>query len=465
MDKSPASCHGPSLSGPSHGFSRRDFLRSASLAGAVTGVVGCFERPAIRQLWTKPLRPGGGPRIAIVGCGEQGYALMKSISLIEKAEQMPNVCCVVDIDRTRVAMMADWGSQEGHDALKFEDLGEMLEKEARNLDAVLIATPDWIHHEQTIQCMRAGLHVYCETPMSNRVESAREMVKVARETGRMLEIGYQRRSHPRYLALRDGIVAKHQGLGNLSHAYAQWHLSALNSCPLQVRGHKRVEDLARNHGYASYLEMRNWSLFRRYGLGAMRLGVPLVDGFNFVFQSVPRRISALGGVHYWMSDNPRWQYQMPDKVLGNYEYDLPPHLSPDGKARTVTASLQLLTTTNWQDSFECFHGDAASVEISEYYPRNKIQLTYDRKMFSQDEEYLRRLEESGDHFWADRVRNNIHFAKAWEKMLEEGLIYEAKNDRIWRARRPWESPRPWGKPPPQYAKTPREEDEEKRGLN
>jgi len=74
------------------------------------------------------------------------------------------------------------------------------------LDAVLIATPDFKHAEHTVAALKAGKHVYCEKLMSNTVEGARSMVLAARETKKLLQLGHQRRSNPRYLHARDKIV-------------------------------------------------------------------------------------------------------------------------------------------------------------------------------------------------------------------------------------------------------------------
>ncbi len=64
---------------------------------------------------------------------------------------------------------------------------------------VLIATPDFWHAPMTNTCLKAGLHVYCEKMMSNTIDGARSMVRTMRETGKLLQIGHQRRSNPRYL--------------------------------------------------------------------------------------------------------------------------------------------------------------------------------------------------------------------------------------------------------------------------
>jgi predicted dehydrogenase len=81
--------------------------------------------------------------------------------------------------------------------------------------------------------LKAGKHVYCEKMMSNTVEAARKMVISQQETGKLCQVGHQRRSNPRYLRLRDEIIGKADGtaknltgkslLGEITHAYAQWN--------------------------------------------------------------------------------------------------------------------------------------------------------------------------------------------------------------------------------------------------
>ncbi|MCH8136742.1 MAG: Gfo/Idh/MocA family oxidoreductase, partial [Proteobacteria bacterium] len=75
-----------------------------------------------------------------------------------------------------------------------------------DLDAAIIAVPDFMHHELTNACLKAGLHVYCEKEMSNDLEKARSMVVTARETGKLLQIGHQRRSNPRYIFARKKLL-------------------------------------------------------------------------------------------------------------------------------------------------------------------------------------------------------------------------------------------------------------------
>ena len=100
----------------------------------------------------------------------------------------------------------------------YEDYREMLDKE-KGLDAVVIATPDFWHSQHAVDCLRAGQHVYCEKEMSNTLEGARKMVLAARETGKLLQIGHQRRSNPRYLHAYEKLLG--EALSARTHRYCQ----------------------------------------------------------------------------------------------------------------------------------------------------------------------------------------------------------------------------------------------------
>lgn len=91
----------------------------------------------------------------------------------------------------------------------YVDFDEMLATE-KGLDAVIVATPDHWHAEHTVKCLRAGLHVYCEKMMAHTLDGAREIAKAAEETGRVCQIGYQRRSNPRYRYTLEQLVQRHK---------------------------------------------------------------------------------------------------------------------------------------------------------------------------------------------------------------------------------------------------------------
>jgi len=449
----------PASSGEASGtFSRRNFLRSAAISGTALGMAGCsdpaggffLDRPATRTS-RGSRKPGRDLQIALIGCGAQGQALWTAINRIQDNADIPHLRAIADIDpRPRMELLSSIRSA-GHEVNEYENIEDLLAAEADNLDAILIATPDWVHHEHTILSLEAGLDVYCEKMMSNKVEYARAMVQAQRRTGKLLQIGHQRRSNPRYLALRDGIISKHHGLGQMTHAYAQWNRGVQSSLPQRVADDPRRAEMAQKYGYESLYEFRNWRNFKKYGGGIISdLGAHQIDLFNWFYEATPTRVVAMGGIDYWNEANPRGSYELPDNVMAMYEYETPAHLNPDGKPHTTRAYYQVLTTTSSQSFHERFMGDKATTVISEIPYFNQI------------------LRETHTE---DRVRNPepgsfdalvAKFQQSWEEMLDDNLIYKVPSDLHWHARRPWQSPQTHGLPPSPWVTTPKEEEEMQR---
>ncbi|MHC4167539.1 MAG: Gfo/Idh/MocA family protein, partial [Planctomycetota bacterium] len=176
-------------------INRRNFLHSAAAAGA--GLA--FSQGA-------SARANGGKKpddinVALLGAGEQGKVLM------EDARKIPGIRfkAVCDIWSYNRKWVSGRLRAYRHEHNVYADYEEMLGKE-KDLDAVIIATPDFWHADHTVACLEAGLHVYCEKEMSNTLDGARKMVRAARRTGKLLQIGHQRRSNPRYVFCRDNLI-------------------------------------------------------------------------------------------------------------------------------------------------------------------------------------------------------------------------------------------------------------------
>src|SRR5687767_10110701 len=171
------------------GLTRRRFLSSAALAGAT------FFVPRLATRARAAVTPGGRSgdlRIGLTGCGSQGRTLLLA------ALKIPGIRfqAVCDVWPYHQRYAANILKEYKQPVTSYADHAEMLAQE--KLDAVLIATPDWVHARQTIAALKAGCHVYCEKEMATTVEDAGAMVKTAKAHGRLLQIGHQRRSNPRY---------------------------------------------------------------------------------------------------------------------------------------------------------------------------------------------------------------------------------------------------------------------------
>ncbi len=118
--------------------------------------------------------------IAGIGVGGRGAGDIDGVS-------SENIVALCDVDLNRAS-----GTFRKHPNAKvYRDFREMLEKEARNIDAVVIGAPDHIHAPAAIMAMKMGKHVYCEKPMAHTIFEARRMTEVAAETGVVTQMGNQ----------------------------------------------------------------------------------------------------------------------------------------------------------------------------------------------------------------------------------------------------------------------------------
>lgn len=323
------------------GMNRREFLGTAAAAGA--GLM--MTMPGWAQEVARPNK-ANELRIAIIGPGSQGRNLLTQI---------------LNIPDVRFAAVCDiWPYHQRYakNILKkydmpvnvYADYREMLAGE-KDLDAVIIATPDWVHAEQAIACMEAGLHVYCEKEMSNTLEGCRQMVAAARRTGKLLQVGHQRRSNPRYYhALR--MIEKDKVLGTIRHIYGQWNRPVRYALGWP-KGKELDAAALENYGYGTMERFRNWRWYREYAGGPMAdLGSHQIDVFNWFLGAAPTAVLATGGNNY---DDGEWW----DHVLATYEYP------GSDKDKPVRGFYQVLNTTSYGGYYETFMGTEGSMVISE----------------------------------------------------------------------------------------------------
>src|ERR1043166_8823932 len=150
---------------------RRTFLKAT-----VTAAVG-FQIVPRHVLGQGQTPPSAKLNIAGVGIGGQGGGVLAEM----KSE---NIVALCDVDWTKAA-----GTFKAFpNAERFKDYRVMLEKR-KDIEAVMVATPDHMHAPITLAALRAGKHVYVEKPMAHTIEEARVMTRVARETRLVTQMG------------------------------------------------------------------------------------------------------------------------------------------------------------------------------------------------------------------------------------------------------------------------------------
>ncbi len=153
---------------------RRDFLKT----GAAMGFAGWLSAHAYP--WGTPRRVEDKLNLAFVGVGGQGGSNMRGLA------RMANVYALCDIDGKSLDRAAETHPQ----AKVYRDFRKMLEEE-KNIDAVVVSTPDHTHAVASVMAMRMGKHVYCEKPLTHSIHEARVMRELAAEKKLITSMGNQ----------------------------------------------------------------------------------------------------------------------------------------------------------------------------------------------------------------------------------------------------------------------------------
>jgi len=325
------------------GIDRRSFLRSSAEVAA-----GLAFSPTVLSQ-AAGTKKEDDINVALLGAGEQGQVLMTACLKIPGV-RFKAVCDIWQAyNQTRVSRLLQ---RYGHENNTYVDYQEMLDKE-KDLDAVIIATPDFWHTEHTIACLKAELHVYCEKEMSNTLEGARKMVEAARQTGKLLQIGHQRRSNPRYRHCYEKLIKDAKLLGRITTINGQWNRGKAACADIGFPKNAAIEQATLDkYGFKSMQQFRNWRWYKGLGGGPIvDLGSHQIDIYSWFLDAKPTSVMASGGIDYWQGRD--WY----DHVMAIFEYQ-----TKDG---TVRAFYQTITTNSGQGYFETFMGDEGTLLISE----------------------------------------------------------------------------------------------------
>jgi len=166
---------------------RREFLRATAggLAASLFTPSLALTRPAIRA--EAPVN------LAVIGAGRQGRAILGELATI--AECTVGAVCDDDDSRLQSALRRAQGVK-GYASHK-----ELLEKEP-GVGAVVVATPTHLHKDIVLDCLKAGKHVYVETPLAHTLEDVQAIAEAAKGSTRVIAAGFQGRANPVYSLAR-----------------------------------------------------------------------------------------------------------------------------------------------------------------------------------------------------------------------------------------------------------------------
>ena len=264
---------------------------------------------AVAPMFLAASAKGANERITfgLIGSGGRGRGVSRAF--IELGAQCAAVCDVYKPNLAKGLEIA------GESARPYSDFRRLLER--NDLDAVLIATPDHWHVPMMLAAVQAGKDVYCEKPMSHSISEGVRAIRGVRATGRIVQIGMQRRSTPWIIEAKklvdDGTI------GKVFMAKAQWNW--VRSAPLNNTALEGELDWKRFLGRATARPLepqrfRSWRYFWDYSGGNMTdQGTHLMDVIQWLSSSGTPRSTVCQGMVFEMSGS-----EAPDAFAAAFEY-------------------------------------------------------------------------------------------------------------------------------------------------
>jgi predicted dehydrogenase len=280
--------------------SRRDFLKLAAATAAATAVTRTVNAQSPDDAPVGCGKPSSDKRVglATIGIGGQGTSDTRAAIKVPGVELVGVADCYDG--RLIRAKEVFCGT-----LFTTRDYKEILAR--KDVDAVIIATPDHWHSAIAIEAMEAGKDVYVEKPMVQKPEQGLEVVAAQKRTGRMLQVGSQRVSSILYHKAKELLASG--GIGPLNLVEAWWNRNS----PLGAWQYTIPPDASpANIAWERFLgpapkrpfepiRMFRWRNYDDYGTGvAGDLFVHLFSGLHAVTGSIgPTRVMATGGLRHW----------------------------------------------------------------------------------------------------------------------------------------------------------------------
>jgi predicted dehydrogenase len=268
---------------------RRDFLKQGAAAFAVAGVPAYAEQFGDQR-----------KRVGLIGCGWYGKTDLFRLIQVAPVE----VVSLCDVDRKMLADAADHVAARQASKKRprtYTDYRKLLAE--RDLDIVLIVTPDHWHALQTIDAIASGADVWVQKPISVDIAEGQAMLAAARRHKRVVQVGMQRRSTPHLVRARDRVIREGRlGTIGLVEIYCYYHMrareNAPDSTPPDYLDYEMWTGPAPMRPYNSLVHPRRWRAFMEYGNGIVGdMCVHMLDMVRWMLDlGMPARVTSSGGI-------------------------------------------------------------------------------------------------------------------------------------------------------------------------
>jgi predicted dehydrogenase len=283
-------------------FSRRGFLQAGS--GATLGLLASNGSSAVitgPRLQSPAEDPGSGDpvRFASIGVGIEGSSLLRT------AVTMPQAKCVAacDLYDDRHLLARQIAGQDIRTTRRYHEI-----LDDKNIEAVIVATPDHWHKQVTVDALAAGKDVYCEKPMAHTIAEGEAMVQAVQSGKNLVQVGSQRVSSALFLKAKSLFDAGAIGellqvelqLGRNSPGGAWEYPIPPDLSPATLDWETWQGDVPKKPFNA--IDFSRWRCFRAYGTGmAGDLMVHLLSGMQCItgINAMPDEAFSVGGIRRW----------------------------------------------------------------------------------------------------------------------------------------------------------------------
>ena len=243
---------------------------------------------------------GPPKRVGLIGTGWYGKADLFRLIQVAPVE----VVSLCDVDKQLLKEAADMVStrqKSGKRPRTYADYREMLAN--KDLDIVLIATPDHWHALNMIEAVKAGADVYVQKPISVDIREGQAMLQAARQYGRVVQVGTQRRSTPHLIDAKKRFIDT-GALGKIAHAEicCYYHMRNRSNPPNEAPPSHLDYDMwtgpALLRPYNNIVHQRGWRSFMEYGNGIVGdMCIHMLDTVRWMLDlGWPTQVSSSGGI-------------------------------------------------------------------------------------------------------------------------------------------------------------------------
>jgi predicted dehydrogenase len=261
-------------------------------------------------------------RLGLIGTGARGTGLATVLKDIKGIKLV--ACCDVIPEHLSAGMKL-----AAPDAKAYTDYRKLLED--KTIDAVIIATPLYLHYPMAIHAIEAGKHIFLEKSMTYTIQESLDLVKKVRDSKLVFQVGFQYRNYALYHKVKE--ILDQNWLGTVTHFECQYNRNSNWRFP---NNDPKLERAI------------NWRMYREYCGGPLsELCAHQIDAVNYFLDSHPTKVTAMGGINYWKDGRETF-----DNIRAIYEY-------PNGIKSSVTSVL-----SNAYNGYSIrILGDKATLEI------------------------------------------------------------------------------------------------------